>query len=295
MPRDIEQNILDESQKSENRPIELCKIELNRLTLRLAHYPEDIEFLGETYQAASFEHGPISYNAELEASRTTIRIDNVALDMSSYIAHHNFQGGKLSLIKVFLDTEDEMIGGIESLFTGEIDDISVPERTVDFRVIGKLDILNKEVPGRTYGPDCPWRFGDENCGVEISEANNTKITGTIDSIDPENARIIELSEIVGDDEDYWAYGYIALLDEHGNIIHEETRTVLSSDSDGYVTVDMPFLIDPVGEDYRLIAGCDKTYGSPEEEEISGHGCQFWDNVEFFAGFLSIPEGEDVRT
>jgi len=303
MVRNISDAIEIEKNKDFNRPIELYEFYLDDFTIYRAMYPKDLTHDGETYTASALSRTALKKDIELKANRIDIHIDNVSKDMSAYINHFEFTGKKVVIKKAFLNEDEEVIDTL-TIFTGFMDEPAVDEYNAEITATGKLDLLKKDIPARKFGISCPWTFGDpDTCGVEISEVNNTKRNGQVEDTDGEFR--VYLSEITGDDEDYWAYGYIDV--KYGVEGHEAvtSRFVTSSGTEeingtdtGYVDIDVPFFINIDGEDYELTAGCDKTFGGefddPEEGEIEiGHGCKFWDNEQFFGGFRSIPEAREI--
>ena len=322
--RELTDATKNEKNKSYNRPVELYQIFLEEEILYLANYNQDIEFFDEdgneqTYSAYGISRGDISTNQELKSNEVTVEIDNVSREMSMYLANYEFRGKKIRIMKVFLDADKEVEAiaifgragymetiesfegqGLENygngiiMFEGVMDEPAVDEMSITLNVIENIDVSEQDIPRRKYYFNCPWEFGDPGtCGVDISEENNTKVTGQVDSVETEQKTKLMLSEIDGDGEHYWSYGYIE--------INNQFRFVKDSGNDngsGYIIIDMPFFVDVTGEDYELVAGCDKTRGietEEGEEEVKDHGCSFWDNLEFYGGFVSIAEAEDVKS
>jgi len=290
----------NEKNKSYNRPIELYQIFLDGETLYLANYKKNIEFYDEegneqTYEAAALSRGDISTSQELSANQVEVQIDNVARDMSAYLESYNFRGRKMRILKVFLD-DDLEVGDFEDrieMFEGVMDETAIDQKTLTVEVITQIDIADHQIPRRKYYLDCGFEFGDpDTCGVEISKENDTKVTGQVDSVKEDNKTKLYISEITDDDDNYWAYGYIEVLGETRFIQRNGTE-----DGTGYIILDMPFFIDVTGEDFEIIAGCDKTFDLEDKDngDEYNHGCAFWNNKEYFGGFLSIPEARDVSS
>lgn len=320
MPKELSEAAKTEKDKPYNRPVELYQIFLETTTLYIAAGNfGDIEFFDEegnsqTYENIGISRSDISKNEELKADTVNVSIDNVNREMSAYLQHDDFRGNKLKIMKVFLDADKEVESiaifgragyqetvesyenyGLENagneiyMFEGVMDEPSVTEYQIDLSAVGPIDIADKEIPRRKYYLDCSWEFGDEEtCGVEISEANNTQITGTVDSVEGDEQTQLYISEVDGDDEHYWAYGYIEINGHHRHIKDSGTDT-----SGGYIIIDMPFFEDVAGESCIITAGCDKTLDLEDEGVDYNHGCKFWNNEQFFGGFLSIPDARDV--
>ena len=281
MPRYLSDDVQKQKDKEYNRPVELLQIFLDEYTLYLANYPEDIDFFDEkgsaqTYDAAAFSRSKIKISSDLQSNKMTVRLDNVARDMSSYLAYNEFRGQKLRLLKVFLDELNDYGDGIK-IFEGVMDEPSVNEYQLSFKVIQNIDLNDKNIPARTFSLRCDFEFGSEECGVD-----KPKKSGIVDSV--ENYTKLYISEVTGDEDNRWAYGHIEIDNEY--------REVISS-GDGFVNIDMPFQEDPTGKIYNLEAGCDKTYSIEDSGTEYNHGCSYWNNTDRFGGFLSIPEVQEV--
>ena len=281
MPRSINAVIEALKNKEENMPIELYQIYLDEETLYLACYPKDIDFFDEngdpqTYAAAALTRSPIGTSTDTKVDQYSVTIDNVTREMSAYIAHTEFSGRKIRILKVFLDSD----GGLESpenavpLFDGIMDAPFINQYQMTVSVVSKLDTLDRELPGRKFGVSCQWTggFGGEECGFVVPEKE-----GTIDNISTDHITIYD-SDIT-EEAGYWEYGEIAI----GN----ESRIITESGT-GYLEVEYPLSASiEAGDSYNLKAGCDKSFDGP-------HGCQHWGNTEFYGGFLSIPKLQGTR-
>jgi len=282
LPRTLSADVENEKNKEYNRPVELYQIFLDESILYLANYDQDIEFFDEdgnaqTYEAAALSRDDIKISSDLQSNKMTVRIDNVARDMSAYLAYNDFRGKKLRLLKVFLD-ELNSYDDATLLFEGEMDEPAVDEYELSLTVTQNIDINDKSIPSRTFSLRCDFEFGSEECGV-----TKPTISGVVDSV--ENYKKLYLSEVNGDEANRWAYGHIEVDDEYREIV---------SSGDGFVNIDMPFSEDPTGKSYNLEAGCDKTYSVEDGSNTEvNHGCSYWNNTSRFGGFLSIPEAQEV--
>jgi len=279
MARNTSQAVKDESKQEFNKPVELYQVFLDEETLYLTNSPQDVDFFDEdgtpqTYLSIGIDRSDIHTTLEQQSNRVTITIDNVNREFSARLAHQEFRNKQVAIWKVFKGHLESFANRVE-LFAGVMDDPSVDEQQVELTAYSRIDMYDARIPARKYGTNCPWRFGDpETCGVTPPTAS-----GTVDSVS--DFTTLYLSELTGHDDHYWAYGFIT--------VDGESRFVVDS-GDGWVRIRIPFFSDPTGENYQLKAGCDKTFGAEDEgqNEIN-HGCKFWNNTEFFGGFLFIPD------
>jgi len=298
MPRTLSQDVLDQKDRDYNRPVELYQIKLDAETLYFAMYPEDIEFFDEngnpqTYYAAAISRDAVKKDNQTNPNTSQITFDNVVRDFSAYIANTDFVGRKVTIWKVFLDADRNVVNlsmiGLESeqeileegagldyrnnyveIFTDAIiDSVSIDEYNLTATIVSNLDSLDVELPGETYQVNCRFDFGREACGVNIP----TK-SGQIDSI---SGSIINDSSIA-EEADYWKYGTIE--------VDDESRKIVAS-GNGFVELEYPFGSAQSGDSYDMQADCDYSYNS-------GHGCTFWNNTQFYGGFLDIPKIRNIR-
>lgn len=278
MPRTLSPDVWAEKLKEENCPVELYQVYLDEETIYLAMCPHDIDFFDAhgnpvTYRGADLQRSAVKTNIETRVDQVEVQIDNVTREMSAYIAHTDFQGRRLVIWKVFLDCLDDPNNYVV-IFDGIMDEPRVDQYSMAVTVVSKLDTLDIELPARTYEVQCSWPsgFGGPECGKVIPPKE-----GTVDSVSEDRMTIYDAA--ITEEANYWAYGAIT--------IGKEMRVVTESGA-GYVKVEYPFYIDiPAGTPYKLEAGCDKGYDTP-------HGCQYWNNTQYYGGFLSIPRIRDVR-
>lgn len=279
MPKPTSSNVNAEKIKEFNMPVELIIISLDDLTLYLTDYTHDVEFFDldgnpQTYYATGFRRSAVQTNLESRANEVTLEIDNVDQAYSSYALHYEFRGREVRVWKVFLDYlsyEDRI-----ELFAGIMDSPAIDENQINVVAYSRLDLVDRQIPARTFSVQCQWEFGDDVCGVNIPEAS-----GVVASTAENETRINFTSDLPHTSTDYWRCGYITI----GN----ESRYVVGSGVD-YVYIRVPFLSDPTGENYELQAGCDKSYIMPQED-LAGHfGCGRWQNQHRFGGFLNVPSG-----
>lgn len=278
MPRTLSPDVWAEKSKEENCPVELYQVYLDEHTLYLAMAPVNIYFYDEqgnpaVYYAANLTRSAVKTNIETKVDQVEVQIDNVTREMSAYIAGTDFQGRRLVIWKVFLDCLDDPENYVV-IFDGIMDEPRIDQYRMAVTVVSKLDTLDIELPARTYEVQCSWPsgFGGPECGKIVPTKN-----GTVDSVSADRMTIYDAA--ITEAVNYWSYGAIT--------IGKEMRVVTESGV-GYVKVEYPFYIDiPAGAQYKLEAGCDKGYDTP-------HGCQYWNNTQYYGGFLSIPRIRDIR-
>jgi len=159
------------------------------------------------------------------------------------------------------------------LFSGEIDRPNLNKENITVEVVSKLNVLDKQAPGRRFGGRCPWVFGGEECGVD-APAN----AGTIQAVDG-TGTVITVENL---QDTNWTHG--------GFSAGKNKRVITGYNSTANtITVEFPVSTDiTAGTSYSIKAGCSKVKGDEVE------GCTFWNNTEFFGGFPAIPQIRNIR-
>jgi len=268
--RHLSPEVAQEKDKPENRPVELYQIYLDEATLFFAAHDQDVMFFDEhgapvRYYALGLKRQPIRANVETKVDETTVSLDNVNRELSAYIAHTEFVGRRLKIIKVFLDLLDDP-GHAVTIFDGIMDSPIISETAVQVTVRSRLDTLGVITPRRRYRKLCQWQFGSPECGIDLASVT---VTGTVQGIsgDGKTLTLSGRSEPQG----HFVDGVLT--------IGKESRLVTASAGPS-ITVDYPFSSVQVGQPYTLRRGCNKSY----DESCVGR----FNNGHRFGGFLSVP-------
>lgn len=271
--RDLSPDVATEAAKAENRPIELYQVYLDGVTLFFAAHDENIEFFDEaeapvTYHALGLSRTPIKTNVETKVDECTVSLDNVNREMSAYIAHTEFNGRRMKIIKVFLDLLDDPDHAV-TVFDGLMDAPVISESAMQVTVRSRLDTLGVVTPRRRYRKLCNWKFGSPECGIDLASVT---VTGTVLAIsgDGKTLTLSGRTEPAG----HYVDGILT--------VSGESRHVLASDGVS-ITVDYPFSAVEVGKPYTLRRGCNKSYDESCVARFS--------NGARFGGFLSVPTSD----
>lgn len=176
--RDINATFLSEKNKKENRPIHLYTIEDydgSGSALRFAEWSTDIVFGGQTYQKFPIKFVSISENNRGQIDTVQIVLANVSRLIQSYLEDFDFGGKKVTIRTVWENQLSDSSAYIDDIYY--IDSYTADQDSVTFNLSGKLDILDVQLPRRTYSRNfCGWRFKSTECGYGGSETtcNKTK-------------------------------------------------------------------------------------------------------------------------
>lgn len=267
--RALSANVSAEKDKEANRPVELYQVYLDSGTLFFAAHPENINYFDEngtptTYYALGLSRSPVRTNMDTKVDEVTVQLDNVTREMSAYIAHTEFVGRRLKIIKVFLeylaDPADHVV-----IFDGIMDAPVITETALQVTVVSKLDMLGFRVPRRRYQRPCNWKFGSSECGINLSSVT---VTGTVQAISADGLTLTlsGRTEAAG----YFVDGVLTIGSERQRVVSSNGPTIM---------VDYPFVNAKVGDPYTLRRGCDKTFEACRDR---------FGNQSNYGGYLSVP-------
>lgn len=274
MARTLSPNVAVEAGKDTNRPVELYAIYLDEATLFFAAHTENVNFFDEngtptTYYALGLARSPVRTNMDTKVDEVTVQLDNVTKEMSAYIAHTEFTGRRLKIIKVFVDylanPEDHVI-----VFDGVMDAPVITETSLQVTVVSKLDMLGFRVPRRRYQLLCNWKFGSAMCGINLASVT---VTGTVQGISSDKMTLTLSGRTEA--QDYYKDGVLTIGSERQRVVTSNGATIV---------VDYPFVNAQVGDVYTLRRGCDKTFETCRDR---------FANQLNYGGFRSIPAERTV--
>jgi phage-related protein len=172
MSKELTPAMVEQSEREQNRPIELYEIEVDGgVTLRYAaNNTNDIVFNGHVYKAASVNRTEVEANMESKLEEVSISVPNVDRQFSAYVANGGtINGYTCRVLTVMRDALDDPLNyGVS--FQGEIDGAIINSKTFSFRVRSYNGSFNIKVPRRKYSPFCELDFKGEWCGYAGTEA-----------------------------------------------------------------------------------------------------------------------------
>jgi len=275
MSRPLSPNVAAEAKKEANRPVELYAIYLDEETLHLAAHDQNVQFFNEDgtptlYYASGIRRSSIRTNVESRVDECSVSIDNVTREMSAYMAHHEFRGCRLKIVKVFLDHLGDFANHV-IIFDGVMDAPVANQHAMTVSVTSRLDTLNVSVPRRHYQRLCNWKFGGPECGVNLASVT---VTGTVSGVSNQGRKLTLSGR-------FESAGYF----EDGILTIDGLSRKVVASSGSTIDVEYSFPEDVVGKPYTMRRGCNKDYDT---------GCARFSNQARFGGFLSVPSEKDVR-
>jgi lambda family phage minor tail protein L len=168
--RTLDGDITSRKNAETNKPIFLYKIhEYNgSADLFLAEYDQNVTFDGQVYSAFPITHEFIEANSTGQISQIKLKVANVNRFIQAYIEAYDFRGKQVDIIMVFADKLDDAAAKVmETLY---IDSYSCNEKTVEFSLTSKIDVIDLPIPsGKYLRTHCRWVFKGTECAYAGAE------------------------------------------------------------------------------------------------------------------------------
>lgn len=145
--------------------IPLVTVEVNATTtLRLAAYPTNIVFRGQTYTSLGLEIGEVTQDAKGGLHEVSVSVSNVTREISAYVEVNDLRGARVTIVYVHsANLADDEAAVLEEQY--EIMAVQVKgTKFVSFR-LGHDRISQHQFPsGRFLRDNCRWIFKSVECG-----------------------------------------------------------------------------------------------------------------------------------
>jgi len=213
----------------------------------------------------------------MQIGQISIAVPNVDRGMSAYLAANDFRGRRVVIRKIFAD-QITLSGDACIVFDGLIDKPMVTEEVLSFTCTPRLGSLMLEVPRVWYQLLCNWKFGSDQCGIDLGALANSG-DKTIDA----GSTVTTLKDSgITEGDDYWKYGEVEFTS--GDLDGDKRRIITNSGDVVYLATSLDS-VPEAGDTYIIRRGCDKTL-----LRCSGD----YSNKANYGGFPSIPEAMVVR-
>jgi uncharacterized phage protein (TIGR02218 family) len=292
MARDLTDHLASEINEPEHRPIELYIICLDNYTLYFTDHDENISFYdldgnAQAYVSVAISRGEVRHNIDNHIDSVVVRLNNVNLAMSEYIASYEFRGRRLVILRVYENYLSDSSDYI-TIFDGLMDLPVIGETSLQVTLKSRIGTLTHRVPRRMYQVHCNWEFGSTECGFnkgasEIADetvaSGSTANTVRLDGVEYENY-----------DDDRYKYGTIEFTagnnDKQTRLITYSSGTFALTGTSGMqmgIGYALPF--SPIGDTVTVNQGCDKTKAYCETPH---------NNLVNFGGFDTTPQVLDRK-
>jgi lambda family phage minor tail protein L len=122
-----------------------------------AEYDTNITFDGVTYTKCPITHESVSENSRGEVDTVKVSISNVDRAVEAYLASYSFKKKKVTIRKVWADSLADATAYVDDIYY--IDSYSTNDKTADFSLSSKYDVLDVVLPKRVYLRNyCSWKF-----------------------------------------------------------------------------------------------------------------------------------------
>jgi len=206
---------IDAQQK---RPVLLFTLFLTSptLTLRICAYNSNLIFGGNTFTAKAVIFDGVNQSLEGQIGRVTIKIDNVSTDMAAYSNAKVFEGRRLFIQRIYLDSTGNPPStstDYVEIFDGNMEtpsEIGKQWLTVS-ATSGKS--LQKKTLSDTYSKMCRHTFGGTMCNLDgLSDLTvltaTGNLTGAPDGSVSASGTTMWDSGTLTQSENYWNFGRV---------------------------------------------------------------------------------------
>ncbi len=288
MAKDFSNPIKAELATDEHRPIELYIIFLDDLTIHLTDHDQDINFFdlddgAQTFTAAAISRGEVKTNIDNKIDSVGVRLDNINLAMTDYIASYEFRGRRMVIRRVYenyLDSADDYI----TIFDGLMDNPAIGEQSMQITLKSRLGTLTKRIPRRMYQIHCNWEFGSTECGIDKTA---TDIVGATVGDIGSSVSVVNISGSAYENlaTNYYKFGSIEFTAgdntrESRLITYSSGTLALTGISGMQLGMDYNLPYDPDGDTVTVNQGCDKTPAFCDTQ---------YSNLINYGGFSTIPQ------
>lgn len=244
---------------------------------------EGVDLDGITYGYKSSFSGS---NIESEGNMAVdnLELEGIISNLANDISEENILAGRFDLaeLRLFQVNYEDVSMGRVWLRRGWVGGLAVEDNkyTAEFR--GMMDMLQQQTL-EIYSPDCRFDLGDGRCMFDLTGNTATPVTaatvtGSVTSLT--NNRVFQdTTRTEGDN--YFQFGEVIFTKGSNTGLSREVKEYTFISSELEVIIAFPFNIE-VGDEYIVIAGCDKTFLSCKDK---------FNNLINFGGFPYVP-GED---
>jgi hypothetical protein len=256
-----------------NEPLELFELYTDpgqaSPTHRYVNNNESIVFDSHTYHPLAIKRSAIKSEEGTIINDLEVGLDNVDLAFLALVANGGLSRRRIVIKLVFngfLSSSSNYI----LIVDGHLDEPKGDDHWVTMS-IKPYPVFEREFPRRLFQVPCNWRFGDDNCGINLASYAHT---GTIGS--GSTASVINIS--TGQSTNYYVPGYIVIT-EAGHDLYGVARPIIGSDS-STVTLRVQFdSAPPSGIACKVQKLCGKTEGACKNDFSN------WAN---YGGFPFVP-------
>ncbi len=303
-------DFIAEKNKETNRPIWLYRINVSDdpqvPDLYFAENITSVSFFetndgvdtARTYTAFPISHGGVNQNSDGRVDQVSVSIGNVSRVIQEYVESNNgLRGRKVTIRQVFANCLTNPNNYIEDIFY--IDSIpSATEKTIEFTLTSKFDIVDLQLPGRVYQRNrCSWLYKGDGCFI-----NGSAPTG----FDTEKTALFTSKEIEKEDDNPTAKAKFSDVDLSGtnmsldelvidmkctspSNIGEDSYLRISSNKDGdgnYIQKNNLAVLD--------ITSSWKTFTIKLDRFQNNSGTIRWDHVKYLAMYVNFIDNNEHK-
>jgi len=284
MPKKRTRTLLTVLRTDEVRPIEFIEIYLDpddtTPDFAFVNDPRDVRFNGQVYTSLAFVAGAVDVANDGSQSSLQLTADDCDKQFIEQIQKLPLAGSRVEYRRAFvgrLSTPDVAF----TIFSGRGKDPQFVVGTMSWEIVAYIDVLNSELPRRSFQRGCNWRLGGTGCGVDITSADYT-MTGTAEAASTD--RILQDTTVLTQDSEYWDRGYVEITDATSEYVGVQRPIHRFDDTNSRIYFRYPFPVSLSGLEYKIVIGCKKT-----KQDCYSR----FDNLANYGGFAEIPKKPEI--
>jgi uncharacterized phage protein (TIGR02218 family) len=254
MPRLMTRDVLREIRRPQLAPIEILDIATEPPYDDFDHHfvnnIQPIRFDQIVFAPFGWERGPYEAEAAEGVDRITFQLDDVEKYWANVVQSQTIQGCRIRLRKVFLGKLENPANSI-TIFDGFAGAPAFDDETFNVEVRSVIAYYETELPTRTFQPSCPYFFGEERCGVDVTTfPNRVEIFAGPGS----NKARLKAAALGGFSSNHFVAGYVHVVAGPDKGLTRPIETSVP----GEVRLYLPFPHPLENQKVRIVRGCRKT-------------------------------------
>lgn len=174
MPRATDATLLATLDGADAFPVDLYTFSLPTGVARYTSDADPFSFGGLTWDPAVIEcdEGRGASGVEVSTLDLVVHVEGWVL----LAANGDLDNVEVKIQRAYLPEPGAAASMLSTLFAGAVCDMSATPTGARLTVKSYLYLGESDCPPRVVGPDCPWRFGGAECGVNLATWTNELVT-----------------------------------------------------------------------------------------------------------------------
>jgi uncharacterized phage protein (TIGR02218 family) len=263
--KDLSSAYIAAEQAEEQRPLEIFHFWTNGgLHWRITSHDQAVTYLGQTFNPAAINRGPVQWDGEMEVSTMSVSAAFNEAPIDDFIAQNPIEPVWVQVIRLHEKLPNQ--GAV--VFVGQLKKAGVKGNETSVECVGFEHALTQGVPILRYSPQCNHHIYQPiedglGCGVD---RENYKVTATVTGSGLE----WQSAAFSGYSDGWFKYGWLEYGSARRMVVYHKGSTIKIR----YMILNMPS-----GAEVSVYAGCDRAVTTCRDK---------FNNVAQFGGHPHVP-------